>query len=102
MKGNLKNLNEVIGGSILLMANGDIGIVRFLMGEITKDGITYDICQARVCITMKDSERYATYRSDGISHQNHSYDIERVLVKGDGIEINMPDQARETLRANNA
>ena len=102
MIGNLKNLNELIAGSVVLFATGDVGVVRFLMGEITTKGGTNDISQARICITQANSESYSTYRSDGISHHGHSYDIEKVISVGDGVEINSPSEAREILRITNS
>lgn len=99
MKGNLKNLNELIAGSVVLFSTGEIGVVRFLMGEIITKGGTGDICQARVCITQAKSESYSTYRGDGISHHGHSYDIYEVISVGDGVEIKSASEARDRLAA---
>lgn len=99
MKGNLKNLNELIAGSVVLFSTGDIGVVRFLMGDIVTKGVTGDISQAGVCITQAGSESYSTYRSDGISHYGHSYDICEVISVGDGVEIKSSSEARDRLRA---
>ena len=98
MKGNLKNLNELVGGTIIRASNGYIGVVRLVMGNAVTSGIGWDICQARLCITFEIYETYATYRRDGISHQSHSYDIEEVIRVGDGVEIKSQSDAKAILR----
>ncbi len=102
MKGNLENLNELIAGSVVLFSTGDLGVVRFLMGDVVLKGGSDDICQARICITQMNSESYATYRGDGLSHQDHSYDIDKVVSVGNGVEIKSASDARDTLRIFNA
>lgn len=100
MKGNLKNLDDLIGGTVVLMSTGKVGVVRFVMGEIALSGSGNNthINKARICITLLTSELYATYRSDGISHNGHDYDIEKIISVGDGAEISAADTAREIIR----
>ena len=78
--GKLKNLNDLVIGTSVLIANGSVGYVRNVTDVINfnfdHEKMTGDIAEARLWINLPQSgSMMHTHRRDGRSHHDAEHDI---------------------------